>query len=100
VRLYAHDLARLHGSGLPTVRRSEEWHSGPPEEIVELATKRDSAGRRVCVALSGLAGGACSCGVYENRPEACRRFEVGGPLCVAARQRLGLPVEADALPSA
>jgi uncharacterized protein len=30
------------------------------------------------------------CGVYETRPEVCRRFEAGSDQCQEARQRSGL----------
>jgi Fe-S-cluster containining protein len=29
------------------------------------------------------------CEVYEDRPEVCQRFEVGGPSCVEAIQKFG-----------
>ena len=32
------------------------------------------------------------CGIYKDRPDVCRDFEVGGRLCGEARQLVGLPL--------
>jgi Fe-S-cluster containining protein len=64
-----------------------------PERAPYLATKLLDGGRRVCVALDGAPGECCACTVYADRPEACRRYEVGGTLCRSARQWLGLPTQ-------
>jgi Fe-S-cluster containining protein len=91
VRLTDADLVRLRGMSLP-ILRYEEQDSDPVEFSCSLGTKHDPNGRRVCVALTGCAGGVNACSVYELRPAACRRFEVGGFFCRQARQRFGLPV--------
>lgn len=86
------DLERLRPTGLPVVHQIQGY-GDPPEVIAKLGTKFDALGRRVCMALDGRAGRNCSCSVYDRRPDACRRFEVGGELCRTARRRLGLPSE-------
>ena len=35
-----------------------------------------------CVAMDGA---RMNCGIYESRPEVCRRFVMGGPYCEAVR---------------
>ena len=91
IRLSEVDSVRLRGTGLPILKLDEQ-DSDPPEFIYALRTKPDPNGRRVCVALTGSAGGANSCSIYESRPGACRGFEVGGFFCRQARQRFGLPL--------
>lgn len=43
------------------------------------------------------------CGIYENRPQACRNYEVGSAACLGARQAAGLtesaPPESSAPPT-
>jgi Fe-S-cluster containining protein len=46
----------------------------------------------VCVAFRGAIGGRCGCSIYASRPQGCRRFEVGSPLCRRARRDAGLAV--------
>lgn len=36
-----------------------------------------------CVALDGA---RMNCGIYEGRPDVCRRFTMGGPYCNAIRE--------------
>jgi len=76
-------LGRL---GLPVLRCEDGCH--------ELGTISYQGGgaERVCAAFQGRVGGACGCGVYDDRPAACRRFEVGSHLCRVARQEAGLPL--------
>ena len=59
-----------------------------------LGTRIHAGGRSclVCVAFRGQIGGRCGCSIYQARPQGCRRFEVGSPLCKVARQEAGLPV--------
>lgn len=52
--------------------------------------KTDSECR--CIALEGVVGRFVQCGVYEVRPEACRRFKAGSQLCLEARKAKGLPI--------
>jgi Fe-S-cluster containining protein len=56
-----------------------------------LGTRPGQAGC-VCSAFVGQVGGRCSCSIYQSRPQRCREFEAGGPLCRAARLDAGLPV--------
>src|SRR4051794_26704114 len=88
VRLTDADLVRLRDTSLP-ILRYEEQDSDPVEFSHSLGTKFDPNGRRACVGLTGCAGGKNACSVYEQRPAACRRFEVGGYFCRQARQRFG-----------
>lgn len=44
-----------------------------------------------CGALAGGDGGAPhTCTIYDDRPQACRDFALGGRHCLAARRRVGL----------
>lgn len=43
-----------------------------------------------CIALEGSVGDSVRCGVYEVRPEACRRFKAGSQLCLEARAAKGI----------
>lgn len=43
-----------------------------------------------CDALTGCLGETSVCGIYEQRPSACRSFEMGGERCNEARARHGL----------
>lgn len=90
VRLYDIDLERLRESGLPVIH--QEQGGDPPEVVPKLGTKIVDPGSRGCVAFEGRLGESCTCGIYELRPEACRKFPPGGALCKQARQRMGLPV--------
>lgn len=47
----------------------------------------DPPGIKRCVALDGPMDGACSCVIYEERPEVCREFERGSERCGQARAR-------------
>jgi Fe-S-cluster containining protein len=49
-------------------------------------------GMAICVAFKGEVGGSCSCSIYQDRPRACRRFEVGSRPCRWSRRAAGLPV--------
>jgi Fe-S-cluster containining protein len=49
-----------------------------------------------CVALAMLTASPAdprvgTCTIYDRRPETCRLFAPGSPLCQAARRRRGLP---------
>jgi Fe-S-cluster containining protein len=94
VRLYDIDLQRLEGTGLRVIHQPQGSNGSEPVEIIpKLAIRLDDQGHRVCAAFEGQLGGPCACGIYERRPEACRRFEPGCTLCREARQRQGLPAE-------
>jgi Fe-S-cluster containining protein len=47
-------------------------------------------GDAVCAAFAGTSGTACSCSVYQARPEACRAFEPGTLKRMAVRFEAGL----------
>ena len=91
VTLYDIDLDRLAGSGL-TIIEQAQGYGDSPDVILKLSTRFDEEGRRMCTALSGTIGQSCACTIYDHRPEACRRFAVGGSLCRDKRRQLGLPV--------
>lgn len=44
----------------------------------------------LCPLLDGGAGSPWLCRDYEQRPQSCRDFELGGPACLEARRRVGL----------
>ena len=44
-----------------------------------------------CAALCGQVGNRTWCGIYEVRPDACRKFVPGSPLCLEARGKFDLP---------
>ena len=48
-------------------------------------------GGKACVAFTGTVGGACSCSIYADRPQACCLFEPGSIQCLLARDEAGLP---------
>jgi len=73
-------------------RRLVVLNNRPPsgftfQEPVELllAVKR---GR--CAALEGTCGKKVACTIYEDRPQACRRFETGSAHCLSFRRSRGL----------
>jgi hypothetical protein len=45
-----------------------------------------------CTALVGIVGCNVSCGIYKDRPSACRSFAAGSDLCKEARKSHGLSV--------
>jgi Fe-S-cluster containining protein len=57
-----------------------------------LGTVEHECGGSVCVAFAGSVGQQCGCSIYEQRPDRCRRYEVGSVQCRAARFQSGLPV--------
>jgi Fe-S-cluster containining protein len=40
----------------------------------------------MCTALEGKMGEACSCAVYEDRPQGCRELQPGSVWCHVARK--------------
>ena len=44
-----------------------------------------------CTALVGVVADKVACGIYEERPKACRRFEPGSEDCLEMRLRANLP---------
>lgn len=43
-----------------------------------------------CSFLRGTPGRRVSCGIYDSRPDVCRKYIPGSRLCKAARAELGL----------
>jgi uncharacterized protein len=82
---------RLRRLGVPTVTLRYGGPTGIGELVEKLAMVRDEAGRFVCTQFDGPIGGPCSCRIYEERPQPCRRLEVGSAGCRDARRRLGFP---------
>jgi Fe-S-cluster containining protein len=80
------EAATLQRLGLPVLTR--------PEGSLELGTVpfAGEGGGWICAAFQGTVGGACGCGVHEDRPATCRRLEVGSVVCLLARQEARLPL--------
>ena len=83
------EATRLTLAQLPVILQRQGGDS--PEVVPKLATKLSANAMNVCVALEGIAGSRCGCGIYEARPNACRQFEAGSKVCREARRRIGLP---------
>jgi len=98
VRLYDIDIYRLS-----TDERSKFIIAIPPGPPYVSAEEYVSEGKswsrrgamkltkdNACSALSGTIGKCVSCKIYDNRPDVCRRFEVGDHSCQFARSEAGL----------
>lgn len=76
-----------------TVPRSHYWkigeRAGAPVPIARRQLRRDPVTNN-CVGLVGEIGKVVRCGIYRNRPAACRNFEAGSDQCRAARRAFGL----------
>lgn len=59
------------------------------EIAIDRTLPRDIESGR-CINLSGSVGGKAECGIYEQRPSACRSFEAGSDRCHAYRRMYGL----------
>lgn len=57
--------------------------------------KQLPSGAYACRYLRGTPGERCSCSIYATRPEICRRFRVGSPMCQDARRAAGLDLAED-----
>ncbi len=63
---------------------------GQNDEItVNHQLRRDSETGN-CLALKGDVGKTVGCGIYENRPEDCRKFDAGSDRCRALRRAYGI----------
>ena len=80
------EAARLTLAQLPVILQQQG--GAPPEFLPRLGTKLDAQATKVCAAFGGVVGSTCFCGIYEERPSACRQFEVGGRACREARRRM------------
>ena len=87
VALDESEAARLALAQLPVILQRQGGDT--PEYLPKLGTKPSADAMNVCVALGGIVGSTCFCGIYEGRPNACRQFEVGGKACREARRRVG-----------
>jgi len=58
-------------------------HAG--DRIVD---KSDQSEDVSCSALTGEIGSHCSCGIYEQRPQACRDFSAGSEPCLDIRMMM------------
>ena len=86
VALNDSEATRLASAQLPVVLQRQG--GDPPVFLPKLGTTL-SANAIVCVAFGGAAGSTCSCGIYEERPNACRQFEAGGKACRETRLAIG-----------
>lgn len=59
------------------------------EIIVSRQLRRDTETGN-CLALKGEIGKSVECGIYENRPDDCRKFEAGSDKCHALRRIYGI----------
>lgn len=91
VTLYEIDISRLSGTGMAIIEQVQGYGDSPAV-IPKLGTRLDGDRQRLCQAFLGSIGATCLCTIYDQRPEACRRFEVGGSLCRDLRRRHGMPV--------
>jgi uncharacterized protein len=62
---------------------------GEKDEIVVDRYVRRNGETCACIALEGKLGENVSCGIYEQRPDVCRRFEAGSDKCHALRRAYG-----------
>jgi Fe-S-cluster containining protein len=85
------EATRLTSARLPVIL--ERQGGDPPDFLPKLGTKLNAHATKVCAAFEGVAGSTCFCGIYPERPSACRQFEMGGRACRETRRRMG--VEAD-----
>ena len=58
------------------------------EVVIDSYLRRD-AETLYCAALQPTEDGKMPCGIYENRPQACRKFEAGSDKCHALRRMYG-----------
>lgn len=82
-RMSRHARSRLHvGSVGPIDRDRLDCYSTP-------ALMTEDFGK-VCGFLRGTPGRRVSCGIYETRPDVCRKFTPGNKDCIRARWEIGL----------
>ena len=62
---------------------------GQDEIVVNRQLKRDLKTGN-CLALEGSVGEFVKCGIYESRPDDCRKFEAGSDRCRALRRAYGI----------
>ena len=86
VALDESEAARMALAHLPVILQRQ----GGTEFVPKLGTKLTANGTKVCAAFEGVVCSTASCGIYEERPNACRQFDVGGKACREARRSIGL----------
>jgi Fe-S-cluster containining protein len=82
------EATRLAAAHLPVILQRQG--GDPPEYLPRLGTKLSGSATRVCAAFEGTPGSTCLCGIYEERPNACRQFEAGSKACREARRSIGI----------
>jgi hypothetical protein len=84
----------LQGEAARTGRLALSVVPDPRRHGLELLGTRSQAGPgdsyTVCAAFAGTAGAACSCSVYQHRPQQCAAFQPRGLNGRAARFEAGL----------
>ena len=63
---------------------------GRNEEIIVIRQLRRDTKTGNCLALKGDVGKSVECGIYETRPDDCRKFEAGSDKCHALRRAYGI----------
>jgi Fe-S-cluster containining protein len=88
VALSDSEVRRMTLAQLPVILQRQGGE--PPEFLPRLGTKVSAGAMTVCAAFEGNARSACSCSIYESRPNACRQFEAGSAACREARRLVGI----------
>ena len=83
--------ARLHRDRLTFPAWATEEGEGAEHQLSTPTIVTDEFGKS-CAFLRGTPGRRVSCGIYETRPDVCRRYKPGGIGCRTARAELGLDV--------
>jgi uncharacterized protein len=84
VYLNTQESKQMKRLGLSVVRVSGDAYLGTRTHV-------GAEAHTLCVAFRGAVGDTCACSIYASRPQGCRRFEAGSPLCRTARAEAGLP---------
>lgn len=82
------DVARVSPR---TRKRLAVWRCGGETSYATAAEWREPPGgpeHVACVFLRGTPGRRVYCGIYETRPDVCRRFRPGSRPCLEARRDL------------
>ncbi len=80
-------------TGTDRTRKENCWDISDDDSAeginVNRVLRRDSRTGR-CLSLNGEIGSGVKCGIYEQRPEACRVFDAGSDKCRALRRAKGI----------
>jgi Fe-S-cluster containining protein len=82
--LTSEDVAQM----TPHVRRQLHAIFIGSETRYATRAKQLASGDVGCQYLRGTPGQRCSCSIYANRPDICRRFRAGSAMCREARLAL------------